>query len=55
MPPESPSSSEPPQRPASERAPYTAPRLQRWGSLAEVTRKTGSTPDMNQSMKMGLG
>ena len=38
-----------------ERRPYQAPRLARWGSLVEVTLKTGASPDMNQSMKMGLG
>ena len=48
--------SEPPaRRPAAERRPYRAPHLARWGSLVEVTRKTGVTLDMNQTMKMGLG
>ncbi len=42
-------------RPKPERRPYAAPRLARWGSLREVTRKTGATLDLNQVMKMGLG
>ena len=51
-----PSGSEPPaSQPAADRRPYRAPRLESWGSLVEVTRKTGVSLDMNQIMKMGLG
>lgn len=38
-----------------ERPTYSAPALRRWGTLRDVTLKTGSNPDMNQTMKMGFG